>query len=113
MGFLKFVICLFLAMILKAGAESDHSELLARIIADNAELKRKLAKMESERTYEAFDCYLTENWDVSGAITFTGCPGQVHYECQLTPRHISSLGGALKSISSLNKSECHVNYFSS
>ena len=85
MGFLKLVICIFLAMILKASAESDNSELLARIIADlgklaqrNAELEKKLAKIESERTYEAFDCYLTEDWDVSGAITFTGCSGQVH-----------------------------------
>merc|ERR1712117_129000 len=41
---------------------------------DCAGLERKLAKIESERTYEAFDCYRTESWDVSGAITFTGCP---------------------------------------
>jgi len=83
MGFLKLVICLFLAMILKAGADSDRSELEARIIgiiADlgelaqrNAELEKKLAQIESERTYEVFDCYRTADWDTSGAITFTGC----------------------------------------
>ena len=111
-------------MILKASAESDNSELLARFIAQNlkleadlgklaqrnAALERNLAKIESERTYEAFDCYLTENWDVSGAITFTGCSGQVHYECQLTPtpRHISSVWGALILISPLFKCESHV-----
>ena len=99
MGFLKLVICLFLAMILKAGAESDRSEFEARIIADLGKLEKKLAKMESERTYEAFDCYRTADWDISGAITFTGCSGEVHCERQLTlaSSYKGSVWGALKS----------------
>ena len=76
-------------MILVARAEGDHSQFEAKVIAELGELaqknrelekelgylKKELSILESERTYETFDCYRTENWYDPGIITFSGCSG--------------------------------------
>ena len=41
-------------------------------------MEKKFAAIQSERTYEAFDCYRTESWDINGTITFNGCLGYLY-----------------------------------
>ena len=99
MEYIKFVITLLSPMIMVALAESDHSEFEAEVMAElgklaqkNVELEmdlettkvelksmeKKFAAIQSERTYEAFDCYRTESWDINGTITFNGCLGYLY-----------------------------------
>ena len=95
MEYMTFVITLACIMITAAHAESDNTEIatvmaeLGKLAQKNVELERKLetyeielksmekkfSALESERTYEVFDCYRTEDWDIDGTITFNGCSG--------------------------------------
>ena len=105
---MKFIISLIypMIMVVVAHAESDFSEFEAKVIAElgklaqkNMELEKKLettkvelkkifSAIETERTYEAFDCYRNEIWDINGTITFNGCSGTIHQCSVLILKHL-------------------------
>ena len=89
MDSLKLMVLLLSPMIMFAHAEKLNSEFeakvndkLEKLAEENTALNKKLESMEKklsalegERTYEAFDCYRDEDWDIEGTITFNSCSG--------------------------------------
>ena len=99
MGNIRLLLCLISSLIVMVTAEVCDTGLqakvelwIAEVRRDNYELRKRVAELERrdsvletkvsklQRKHDsgsnmAFDCFLTDNWDTNGTITFGGCSG--------------------------------------